>query len=514
LAIVEVVSPDGKLHDSLEAPFTADGIAVRSGAFDGQPTPEMKRNILKFLEQQKLGERKVNYKLRDWVFSRQRYWGEPIPIFFPVTCEGDPRRGDPHTIDYSKPLPVPDNELPLQLPDLEDYRPGDPAGPLVKALDWRFFRQNGQWYARETNTMPQWAGSCWYYLRYTDARNNSAAFAPDREKYWMNVDLYVGGAEHAVLHLLYSRFWHKVLFDRGVVHTKEPFQRLFNQGLIQAFVFEDPTGRLVPNDEVKENEDGTFTRVSTGEKLKQTIGKMSKSLKNVIPADDVIKEYGADTLRLYEMFMGPLDGSKPWNPRDVPGMFRFLRDCWRMIVEDDERTPQAGNLRMNLLPSASEMIGQKSGDETERLLHKTIKGVTQDLERMAFNTAISKLMVFKNKALEEVEQLSRSQAARFLTLLAPFAPHIAEELWSRMRHGQTIALEAWPKFDEALTQDAMKEMAIQINGKIKGRITVAADAAEEWVKAQATEAIKADLAGKTVVKMVVVPGRLVNIVVK
>ena len=368
---------------------------------------------------------------------------------------------------------------------------------------------------RETNTMPQWAGSCWYYLRYTDARNASAIVSPEAQNYWMNVDLYVGGAEHAVLHLLYSRFWHKVLFDRGVVKDSEPFQKLFNQGLIQAFVYQDPTGRLVPNDEIEERADGTVVRKGTDDKLKQTIGKMSKSLKNVIPADAVIAEFGADTLRLYEMFMGPLDGSKPWNPRDVPGMFRFLRDCWRLILEDDEREPSAGNLRLHLLPSASESIGAGAeGVALERLLHKTIKGVTVDLERMAFNTAISKLMVFKNAALKDATQLTRTQAERFLVLLSPFAPHIAEELWSRMRHHNSITGQSWPKHDDALAADAMKELAIQINGKIKARINVAADAPEEQVKTLAQQAVAADLAGKTIIKILVVPGRLVNIAVK
>jgi len=368
---------------------------------------------------------------------------------------------------------------------------------------------------RETNTMPQWAGSCWYYLRYMDNKNSHGIFGKPVEDYWMNVDLYVGGAEHAVLHLLYSRFWHKVLFDRGIVKDKEPFKKLFNQGLITAFSYLDETGRKIPSDEVEEKSDGVWVLKATGAPLKQITAKMSKTLKNVVNPNDVIDEFGSDTLRLYEMFMGPLDGSKPWSPRDVPGMYRFLRDCWRLIIEDDEREPKAGNLRMNLLPSASELIGAGApGDELERDLHKTIKGVTQDIERMAFNTAISKLMVFKNRASEDVTQLTRAQAKRFLLLLSPFAPHIAEELWSRMRHGQSISLEVWPKFDDALTKDATKELAIQVNGKIKGRVIVDADATDDVVKAQATEAVKADLAGKTVVKMVVVPGRLVNIVVK
>jgi leucyl-tRNA synthetase len=397
--------------------------------------------------------------------------------------------------------------------------------PLSKAKQWLnvIDPETGKPAKREVNTMPQWAGSCWYYLRFLDPHNDREAWSKAAEQYWMPVDLYVGGAEHAVLHLLYARFWHKVLYDCGFVHTKEPFQKLFNQGLIQAFVYQDPTGRLVPNDEVEERADGAFLQKGTGTPLKQLVGKMSKSLKNVVPADDVIAEYGADTLRLYEMFMGPLDGSKPWNPRDVPGMFRFLRDCWRMLVDDDESKPTAGSLRPHLscatagLPrsAAGATAGSSSSaPQLERELHKTIKGVTQDLERMAFNTAISKLMVFKNKALDSAAALNRSQAERFVLLLSPFAPHIAEELWSRLGHEKSLAHEPWPKFEEAMTRDAMKELAVQVNGKLRGRCTVPADAAEDAVKAAARGAVQKDIAGKTVVKEIVVPGRLVNIVVK
>jgi leucyl-tRNA synthetase len=490
--------------------FVGDGVAINSGIIDGLPTPEAKKKITKWLEEKKLGEMKVTFRLRDWLFSRQRYWGEPFPIVWD-------EKGHARALS--------EDTLPVALPEMSDYKPsGTPEPPLSKAKEWvnvNIAVQSdgtakigaGSPAKRETNTMPQWAGSCWYYLRFADARNNRAAFSKDADNYWMNVDLYVGGAEHAVLHLLYSRFWHKVLYDRGVVHNKEPFQRLFNQGLIQAFVYIDPTGRLVPNDEVDEKPDGTFAQKGTGAVLRQAVGKMSKSLKNVIPADDVIAEYGADTLRLYEMFMGPLDGAKPWNPRDVPGIFRFLRDSWRMIIEDDESKPNAGNLRTNLLPSASELIGDRS-ESLERDLHKTIKGVTNDFERMAFNTAISKLMVFKNKALEDPNAVTRSQAKRFVLLLAPLAPHLAEELWSRLRNANSLAYEAWPAYDEAMTQDATKELAVQVNGKVKGRITVAANAGDEDVKKLAQEAVKNDTAGKTIAKVIVVPGRLVNIVVK
>ena len=514
-----ITQPGDALADPFrQAPsFVDDGIAINSPLIDGLHTPDAKKKIIAWLEDKKLGVKKITYRLRDWLFSRQRYWGEPFPILWD-------EKGNAYGLS--------EDSLPLVLPEMSDFKPsGTSEPPLSKAKGWLEGRAEiladgsarmlpkgstgGIPVRRETNTMPQWAGSCWYYLRFMDNKNGTAMFGGDVEKYWMNVDLYVGGAEHAVLHLLYSRFWHKVLFDRGIVKDNEPFKKLFNQGLITAFSYIDDTGRKIPSDEIEDKGDGVYAIKATGAPVKQIVAKMSKTLKNVVNPNDVIDEYGSDTLRLYEMFMGPLDGSKPWNPRDVPGMFRFLRDAWRMIVEDDEREPKAGNLRMNLLPSASELIGAGApGDVLERELHKTIKNVTQDLERMAFNTAISKLMVFKNKALEDITQLTRSQARRFLLLLSPFAPHIAEELWSRMRFGQSIALEAWPKFDEALTRDATKELAIQVNGKIKGRVIVSSDATEDEIKAQAIEAVKADLAGKTIVKIVVVPGRLVNIVIK
>ncbi|HYF52379.1 MAG TPA: class I tRNA ligase family protein [Planctomycetota bacterium] len=508
-----------KAPSIFDAFFTDDseGKAVNSGHLNGLPTPEAKKKIIAWLESKGLGTKKITYRLRDWLFSRQRYWGEPFPIVW--DSENNARA-------------LAEEELPVELPPMKDFKPtGSTEPPLSKAKDWVEVHLDilpdgmahvvptpiphdlGATGKRETNTMPQWAGSCWYYLRYLDAHNENEPFSSEAEQYWMNVDLYVGGAEHAVLHLLYSRFWHKVLFDHGLVHTKEPFQKLFNQGLITGFAYKDETGRLIPNDEVDDKGEGKYVVKATGQPATQIIAKMSKSLKNVVNPDDVVNEYGADTLRLYEMFMGPLDGSKPWNPRDVPGMFRFLRDCWRLIIEDDESKPNAGSCRTNLLPSASELIGGES-EQIERELHKTIKGVTNDLERMAFNTAISKLMVFKNHASEKPETLTRSQAKRFVLLLAPFAPHIAEELWSRLRHGHSLAYEKWPVWDEKLTVDAIKELAVQVNGKVRAKISVAADAAEDVVKQTAQDAVKNDMAGKSVVKIVVVPGRLVNIVVK
>ncbi|MBE7464799.1 MAG: leucine--tRNA ligase [Planctomycetes bacterium] len=495
--------------------FTDDGVAFNSPSIEGLHTPEAKKKITQWLEGRGQGKGTINYRLRDWLFSRQRYWGEPFPVL--------------HFEDGSHTL-IPEAELPLRLPEMEDFKPtGTFDPPLGKAKDWLYvaaevdaqgqvvrtrpwregeaLKANEKKARRETNTMPQWAGSCWYYLRYLDAKNDRKGWRPEVENYWMPVDLYVGGAEHAVLHLLYARFWHKVLYDLGYVHTKEPFQRLFNQGLITAFAYQDEAGRLIPNDEVEERDQGFFVK-ATGQPAKQITAKMSKSLKNVVNPDDVVNEYGADTLRLYEMFIGPLDGSKPWNPRDVPGVFRFLQRSWRLLVEDDESKANAGALRANL------SNGQAGDAELERALHKTIKKVGDDLERMAFNTAISAMMIFVNECLKAPEKLGKSQAERFVLILAPFAPHIAEELWQRLGHEKVLAFEPWPAFDEAQTKDASLELAIQVNGKVRGKTSVPADASEDAMKQAAQEAVAKELAGKTIVKVIVVKGRLVNIVIK
>ena len=476
--------------------FVDDGVAFNSPLFDGKPTPEAKKIITKWLEEKGIGKGTVNFRLRDWLFSRQRYWGEPFPIL--------------HTPDGKNKL-VPEKDLPVLLPELEDFKPtGSIDPPLAKAKEWLHTvdPETGLPARREVNTMPQWAGSCWYYLRFLDARNDAQAWSPAAEQYWMPVDLYVGGAEHAVLHLLYARFWHKVLFDCGYVHTKEPFQKLFNQGLIQAFAYQDETKRLIPSDEVEERGDGQFVVKATGRPATQIVAKMSKSLKNVVNPDDVVKEYGADSLRLYEMFMGPLDASKPWNPRDLPGVHRFLQRTWLAMVEDDESRPEAGALRPNLRQDGP------THPDLERALHKTIKKVTRDIERMAFNTAISSMMIFMNEVLKNPARFSRSQAERFVRILAPFAPHLGEELWSRLGHPQTLAYEPWPAWDEALTVDATLELAVQVNGKVRAKIVVANDAAEEQVKRTAQEAVAKEIQGRAIVKVVVVKGRLVNIVVK
>ncbi len=533
LPIVEVVSPDGALHGALQAPYTEAGIAVLSGQFTGQPTAEMKRAITAWLESRGVGVAKVNYKLRDWIFSRQRYWGEPIPIYFPVQTAGDPRRGAPFEIDYTRPIPLAEDELPLLLPELDDYRPGDPAGPLVKALDWRFFERDGAWYARETNTMPQWAGSCWYYLRYLDPRNDTAPFDQRAYDDWMPVDLYVGGSEHAVLHLLYARFWHKVLFDLGVVKHPEPFQRLVHQGMIlgepQLVAYRAEDGTWVSADRVEtgagdgEHRDSVTgapvvaVRVSEDAVLKkagalrlkadeqirvQSVAfKMSKSRGNVVNPDDVVREYGADSLRVYEMFMGPLEQVKPWQTSGIKGVRRFLDRVHAVVTRP--------------------LSDAAPAPETERLLHKTLKKVGEDIEALRFNTAISALMELVNH-LASPDTLPRQAAEWLVTMLSPFAPHLAEELWSSgdatgggLAHPPSSADAPRPADYPARVIDQVVEIGVQVNGKVRGRALLARDATE----AQAREAALADenvrrfVEGKTLKKLVYVPGRILNLIV-
>ncbi|MBI2194115.1 MAG: leucine--tRNA ligase [Planctomycetes bacterium] len=510
LPIVEVVRPVQPITGSVEEKakagllretsldgkplscYVGDGTAVHSPWIDGLPTPEAKTRITRKLEERGVGEHRVQYRLRDWIFSRQRYWGEPFPM---LHLEGGGTAS------------VPESALPVLLPELEDFKPsGRAEPPLAKASAWvkTLDPTTGRPARRETNTMPNWAGSCWYYLRFIDPKNNQVGWDPAKERYWMPVDLYVGGREHAVLHLLYARFWHKVLYDRGIVSTPEPFQRLFHQGLILAFAYEDAaTSALVPTDQVEERAPGEFARKDTGKPVRQIVAKMSKSLKNVINPDEVIREHGADTLRLYEMFMGPLEVSKPWNPRDVEGISRFLHKCHRLVLGD------AGeSLRPNLRPGAAE-----APPELERALHRCIKKVTDDLEAMAFNTAISAMMIFANEAAARADALEKSQAERFVLLLSPFAPHLAEELWEALGHDHTLAYEPWPRYDPALLVESTLEIPVQVNGKVRGRIRVASDAGEEALKQAAQESVSSYLAGKTVRKVIIVPKRLVNLVV-
>jgi len=431
--------------------FTGDGTSVNSGLLNGLATPEAKKKIIAWLAEQKLGKATVQYKLRDWLFSRQRYWGEPIPI---VHCS---RCGT---------VPVPESELPLRLPEMKDYSPsGNAEPPLAKATDWVNCQcpQCAGPGKRETNTMPQWAGSCWYYLRYIDPHNAGAFVAPAKEKYWMGVDLYVGGAEHAVLHLLYSRFWHKVLFDLGYVSTTEPFTRLVNQGMI----------------------------------LGEDNRKMSKSWGNVINPDDVVKESGADTLRLYEMFMGPLEATKPWNMQGVEGIYRFLGRVWRLFCTED------GQLLVDdSLPDA----------KLVKALHQTIKKVGGDTAALAFNTAIAQMMIFVNE-LTAQESRPRAVLEPFVLVLAPYAPHLAEELWQKLGHPQTLTCEPWPKFDPALLVENTVTIVVQVNGKVRTRLDVPVQIGKDELEklALAHADVQAFLAGKTIQKVIVIPGKLVNI---
>ncbi|MFW6197948.1 MAG: leucine--tRNA ligase, partial [Myxococcota bacterium] len=497
LPIVEVVSPTGRpTEGGLKHAFVDEGKAVRSGPYDGLPTAEFKARIIADLEKDGRGKRRIEYKLRDWVFSRQRYWGEPIPIYFPVETDGDPRRGAPHTIRHDRPIPVPESELPLLLPDLEDFEPGeDPAGPLARAVDWRFFQKDGRWYARETNTMPQWAGSCWYYLRYLDPHDDERAWSQDRAETWLPVDLYVGGAEHAVLHLLYARFWHKVLHDAGLVSCPEPFQKLVHQGMILGEVeytqFVDAEGqpvsraevdtkasppvhrqtgqpvepRRVGEDDLEKNKAGDFVLKARPDIVVDSRAhKMSKSRGNVINPDVVVKEFGADALRVYEMFMGPLEATKPWSTSGIQGVRRFLDRVYEATRRADR--------------------GAACEEGLARLLHKTIRTVTEHIEQLRFNTAISQMMVLTNELLKQ-DPVPAEAVDRLAQLLHPFAPHLGEEMWTLLGHEPSIQAVPWPAWDPALVEETEAEVPIQINGKVRGKITLPKDASEEQALAAA-----------------------------
>jgi len=438
--------------------FTGDGKAINSGQFDGLSTPEFKEQITNWLAQKDQGRKAVNYKLRDWLFSRQRYWGEPFPIL--------------HTED-GRVLGLSEEDLPLELPAVENYKPtGTGESPLANIDEWiNVTLPNGSKVKRETNTMPQWAGSCWYYLRYLDPQNNQQGWDPEKEKYWMangGVDLYIGGAEHAVLHLLYARFWHKLLYDLGYVSSKEPFKKLVNQGMILG-------------------EDGQ---------------KMSKSRGNVVNPDKVITGYGADSMRLYEMFMGPLEAIKPWSMQGVEGVYRFLQRAWRMVIDED-----TGEL-------AEQIKEAEADEETLRLLNQTIKKVGYDVETFGFNTAISAMMIFINHLNKQTVR-PKAVIEKFVLILAPFAPHIAEELWEKLGHTDSLVYEPWPEYDKELIKEKEIELAVQVNGKIKDRIIVSAEADEEQIKqkALASERVVAATAGKKAKKIIVIKSRLVNIVI-
>ena len=433
--------------------YTGDGEHVNSDFLNGLGKSEAITKMIAWLEEKGIGTKKVTYRLRDWLFSRQRYWGEPIPVI--------------HWEDGTSST-VPVEQLPLTLPKTTEIRPsGTGESPLANIEDWvNVTDENGRKGRRETNTMPQWAGSCWYFLRYIDPHNNEALADPEKLKEWLPVDMYIGGAEHAVLHLLYARFWHKFLYDIGVVPTKEPFQRLYNQGMI-----------LGENNE-----------------------KMSKSKGNVVNPDEIVESHGADTLRLYEMFMGPLDASIAWSTNGLDGSRRFLDRIWRLFVEENGEF-------------TSKLVDRDDSGKLEKVYHQTVKKVTEDYEGMRFNTAISQLMVFINDAYK-AEVLPRPYVEGFVKMLAPICPHVAEELWNKLGHSDTIAYAAWPAYDEAKLVDDEVEIVVQINGKVKAKLMVPADATREKMQeiAMESDSVKEQIDGKTIRKVIAVPGKLVNIV--
>jgi leucyl-tRNA synthetase len=509
--------------------FAGDGLAINSGGYTGLTTAAFKFRITGDLADAGVARAAVNYKLRDWLFSRQRFWGEPFPILHELDDNGQPT---------GLLRAVAPEDLPVDLPHLDDYRPhGRPEPPLAKAPDdWLYQEIDGVRYRRETNTMPQWAGSCWYYLRFIDPQNSRAMVDPEKEQAWMPVDLYVGGAEHAVLHLLYARFWHKVLYDRSYVSTIEPFQRLVNQGMILGEMeytgYQRPDGSWVSCQHVAKNAEGTLVdttadlpvrdvkvppedaeksgesfvlRADPAIRIDSRAYKMSKSRGNVVNPDEVVQEYGADALRLYEMFMGPLEATKPWSMAGVNGVRNFLDRVWRMIVEDRSESIQLNSAVQDVEPD----------EEQNRVLHRTIREVTQDTATMEFNTPIARMMEFVNFFNKQAVR-PKVAMERFVLLLAPYAPHIAEELWQVLGHGPTLAYAPWPEFDEALTRDNTIEIPVQILGKLRSKVLVPAEAspAEIEAAARADEKTQEWIGDKQVVKVIVVPGRLINFVVK
>lgn len=510
LPIIRTVAPpegwEGKA-------FTGDGPAVNSSSpvstsLDGLGVAEAKAKIIAWLEANGHGTGAVTYRLRDWLFSRQRYWGEPFPVVYEVREDGSVS---------DEPIALPDAMLPLELPDVEDFSPrlfdpNDantvPETPLSRTRAWVEVEldlgDGPKRYVRETNTMPQWAGSCWYQLRYLDPTNSEAFVDPANEAYWVGprpgqesggVDLYVGGVEHAVLHLLYARFWHKVLFDLGKVSSFEPYHRLFNQGYIQAYAYTDDRGVYVPAEEVTEEQAGVYTW--HGEKVDREYGKMGKSLKNVVTPDEMCAQYGADTFRVYEMSMGPLEVSRPWETRAVVGAQRFLQRVWRAIV--DEETGEVV------------VADEAADDATLRLLHKTIAGVREDMAELRFNTAVAKLIELTN-GVTRLQRTPRPVAEALTLMVAPFAPHIAEELWRKLGHGDTLTYADFPVADPALLVEDSVTYPVQINGKVRGRVEVAASAAEDVVREAALAAVADALAGKEPKKVIVIPGRMVSVV--
>lgn len=513
LPVVEVIAGG----DISEAAYAGDGVLVNSGYLDGLDVTAAKESITARLESEGRGRARIEFKLRDWLFARQRYWGEPFPIVY----DSD---GRAHALDEAA--------LPVELPDVPDYSPvlfdpddagSEPSPPLAKATEWVHVEldlgDGLKPYSRDTNVMPQWAGSSWYELRYTDPHNSERFCDKDNEAYWMGprpaehgpqdpggVDLYVGGAEHAVLHLLYARFWHKVLYDLGHVSSREPYRRLVNQGYIQAYAYTDARGSYVPAEEVVERDGGFVYPGPDGEvEVFQEFGKIGKSLKNSISPDEICDDYGADTLRVYEMSMGPLEASRPWATKDVVGAHRFLQRVWRLVIDE-----QTGETRVLDGPA------QELATGTLRVLHRTIAGVAEDYAALRNNTAAAKLIEYTNHLTKEHrDAVPRAAVEPLVLMLAPLAPHLAEEMWLRLGHTTSLAHGPFPVVDPAYLVDDTVEYPVQVNGKVRGRVTVAADADQDTLKAAALadEKVQAFLAGASPRKVIVVPGRLVNLVV-
>ncbi|HEC43531.1 MAG TPA: leucine--tRNA ligase [Bacteroides sp.] len=494
LPIIPILDPDNADEETREGVLNAeicweeDGVFINSSSdvsgldINGMRKEKGIARTIAWLEEKGLGTSKVNYKMRDWLFSRQRYWGEPFPVI--------------HWEDGEIEI-MQDEELPLLLPETEDYKPGaDGESALANATEWlNVTDDNGRKGRRETNTMPQWAGSCWYYLRYIDADNPDEPFSKEKEAYWMPVDLYVGGAEHAVLHLLYSRFWHKVLFDLGIVSTDEPYSKLFNQGMILAFAYETATGAKVASDLVEEKGE-KYYHTQTGEELKQIVAKMSKSLKNVINPDDVVAKYGADSLRLYEMFMGPLEATKPWAEQGVKGVYGFLGRAFRFFADQ------------------SNIYSGEEDPDVMKSLHHTIKKVGQDIDGLRFNTAISQMMIFTNLCIKK-GKVNKETAGQFSRVLAPFAPHLAEEIWEGLGHYPSIAIQVFPEYKEELLKEDMYEYPVSFNGKLRFKLELPADMPVEEIEKLVVEHESARkwLNGGPPKKIIVVKGKIINVVV-